>query len=324
MHFVLSGLKYALAVRSSQDIVCQLASVVVPVLTEGLKDQVDDVKAVVAESLKPVVAAVAASVQRGAQSQRIATEGLSTMSADPPLVKAESVDSDFEVKKPVSAIASLKLENGDGAPSHDTGSGSEGSSSSLVFQAAHQFLSSPAFQSLFGTLWDSLLELDDISSSTNSVMAVLADVHAIPHVHRYLKLRGNGGTTVSANSGQPWHVVAQEEEEDGASAMALASMISYVPRLYPFLRHTIHSVRRMAIQTIYRLITSSMTPTGIDDVKNRPIHDTKQVKPEADVSMTVKLEHTAVRPLEGPVVIGEDHQPTGAALSLSPAALYAW
>ncbi|KAM5142212.1 TATA-binding protein-associated factor 172 [Mantella aurantiaca] len=141
-HGGLLGIKYALAVR--QDLIKILLPKALPAIIEGLQDLDDDVRAVAAASLVPVV--------------------------------------DSLVK--------------------------------LQFKQVPFILS---------TLWDALLELDDLTASTNSIMTLLSSLLAYPQVQQ-------------CNIQQ--------------------SLTILVPRVWPFLRHTISSVRKAALETLCTLLST--------------------------------------------------------------------
>ncbi|KAM9325875.1 LOW QUALITY PROTEIN: TATA-binding protein-associated factor 172 [Gastrophryne carolinensis] len=141
-HGGLLGVKYALAVR--QDLIKTLLPKALPAIIEGLQDLDDDVRAVAAASLVPVVDSL------------------------------------------------VKL----------------------------QFKQVPF---ILGTLWDALLELDDLTASTNSIMTLLSSLLAYPEVQQ-------------CNIQQ--------------------SLTILVPRVWPFLRHTISSVRKAALETLCTLLST--------------------------------------------------------------------
>ncbi|XP_077979914.1 TATA-binding protein-associated factor 172-like [Glandiceps talaboti] len=70
------------------------------------------------------------------------------------------------------------------------------------------------------TLWDTLLDLDDLTASTNSIMTLLS--------------------TLASKAPSRTH----------------QSLSELIPRLWPFLRHNISSVRKAALQTLYTLLTT--------------------------------------------------------------------
>ncbi|XP_041865492.1 TATA-binding protein-associated factor 172 [Melanotaenia boesemani] len=142
-HGGLLGIKYALAVR--QDLIAVLLPRVLPAITEGLQDLDDDVRAVAASALIPVV------------------EGL---------------------------VQLLPCE--------------------VPF--------------IVNTLWDALLDLDDLTASTNSIMTLLSLLLTYPQVRQ---------------------------------CSMQQSLTVLVPRVWPFLRHTISSVRKAALETLYTLLSKA-------------------------------------------------------------------
>uniref|UniRef100_A0A8C2D455 BTAF1 RNA polymerase II, B-TFIID transcription factor-associated n=1 Tax=Cyprinus carpio TaxID=7962 RepID=A0A8C2D455_CYPCA len=140
-HGGLLGIKYALAVR--QDLIADLLPRVLPAITEGLRDLDDDVRAVAAAALIPVV------------------DGL---------VQLQPAKVPFIVD----------------------------------------------------TLWNALLELDDLTASTNSIMTLLSSLLSYPQVRQ---------------------------------CSTHQSLTVLVPRVWPFLRHTIASVRRAALETLFTLLS---------------------------------------------------------------------
>ncbi|XP_071987194.1 TATA-binding protein-associated factor 172 isoform X2 [Engystomops pustulosus] len=141
-HGGLLGIKYALAIR--QDLIKTLLPKALPAIIRGLQDLDDDVRAVAAASLVPVV--------------------------------------DSLVK--------------------------------LQFKQVPFILS---------TLWDALLELDDLTASTNSIMTLLSSLLTYPQVQQ-------------CNIQQ--------------------SLTILVPRVWPFLRHSISSVRKAALETLCTLLST--------------------------------------------------------------------
>ncbi|CAJ0917243.1 unnamed protein product [Ranitomeya imitator] len=141
-HGGLLGIKYALAIR--QDLIKTLLPKALPAIIEGLQDLDDDVRAVAAASLVPVVDS---------------------------LVKIQFKQVPF----------------------------------------------------ILSTLWDALLELDDLTASTNSIMTLLSSLLTYPQVQQ-------------CNIQQ--------------------SLTTLVPRVWPFLRHTISSVRKAALETLCTLLST--------------------------------------------------------------------
>ncbi|CAG6017888.1 unnamed protein product [Menidia menidia] len=142
-HGGLLGIKYALAVR--QDLIAVLLPRVLPAISEGLQDLDDDVRAVAASALIPVV------------------DGLVQL---------------LPSKVPF----------------------------------------------IVNTLWDALLDLDDLTASTNSIMTLLSLLLTYPQVRQ---------------------------------CSMQQSLTVLVPRVWPFLRHTISSVRKAALETLYTLLSKA-------------------------------------------------------------------
>ncbi|XP_067042900.1 TATA-binding protein-associated factor 172-like [Acropora muricata] len=80
-------------------------------------------------------------------------------------------------------------------------------------------------QEVLVTLWDTLVELDELTASTNSIMMLLAGILSCPSVTQQGTITGNH-----------------------------ASLTALVPRLWPFLRHSIKSVRLAVLETIKTLL----------------------------------------------------------------------
>ncbi|GAM29011.1 hypothetical protein SAMD00019534_121870 [Acytostelium subglobosum LB1] len=91
-------------------------------------------------------------------------------------------------------------------------------------------------QEILSILWEILLELDDLAVSTSSVLNLLADFYTFPEV-------------LPVQSG--------DNNNNNMSHFQTSHLTQLVPRLYPFFRHALYSVRLSAIRTVERLITSS-------------------------------------------------------------------
>ena len=86
---------------------------------------------------------------------------------------------------------------------------------------------------VMGILWDSLLELDELSASTNSVMELLSIL-----------------------------VVVLSDETVASEAQSLIGSLNIlVTRLWPFLSHNISSVRQSCVKTLLSLLTSEVKTT---------------------------------------------------------------
>lgn len=82
-------------------------------------------------------------------------------------------------------------------------------------------------------LWDSLLELDELSASTNSIMELLSILVVVL-----------GDKTIAS----------------GAQSL-IGSMNTLVTRLWPFLSHNISSVRQSCVKTLLTILTGDVVTT---------------------------------------------------------------
>ncbi|XP_023528568.1 TATA-binding protein-associated factor BTAF1 [Cucurbita pepo subsp. pepo] len=105
-------------------------------------------------------------------------------------------------------------------------------------------------------LWDILLDLDDLSPSTSSVMNLLAEIYSqkemIPKMFEALTLR----ETQEFDLNGAIHV--HDPPEGIRSQENPYAFASLAPRLWPFMRHSITSVRYSAIRTLERLLEAGL------------------------------------------------------------------
>ncbi|CAN8254589.1 unnamed protein product [Cochlearia groenlandica] len=95
-------------------------------------------------------------------------------------------------------------------------------------------------------LWDILLELDDLSPSTSSVMNLLAEIYSQEDMTLSV------GDEQNIDHNEMVHVKSIAERKDVNEGPYALSCLA--PRLWPFMRHDITSVRFSAIRTLERLI----------------------------------------------------------------------
>ncbi|XP_037492536.1 TATA-binding protein-associated factor BTAF1 [Jatropha curcas] len=105
--------------------------------------------------------------------------------------------------------------------------------------------------SIIMLLWDILLDLDDLSPSTSSVMNLLAEIYSqedmIP------KMVSKEKQELDLNE-----VIHIDDAREGKDLQENPYMLSTLaPRLWPFMRHSITSVRYSAIRTLERLLEAS-------------------------------------------------------------------
>ena len=87
---------------------------------------------------------------------------------------------------------------------------------------------------ILSILWDTLEDLDDLTASTNSVMSLLAEFYSY--------------TSTSEATSVMLSEFSDFEEFDGHPLSRL------VPRLWPFFRHNIASVRASTLTTLHKLL----------------------------------------------------------------------
>ncbi|KAL0847999.1 hypothetical protein Bca101_021246 [Brassica carinata] len=101
-------------------------------------------------------------------------------------------------------------------------------------------------------LWDILLELDDLSPSTSSVMNLLAELYSQDDMTLVMHEELSVGEGQNVDLNEMVHVESVRERSDvKESPYALSGL---APRLWPFTRHDITSVRFSAIRTLERLL----------------------------------------------------------------------
>lgn len=101
-------------------------------------------------------------------------------------------------------------------------------------------------------LWDILLDLDDLSPSTSSVMHLLAELYSQSEV--VPKALG-AVVPVQRQMIDLNEAIQLDDHGDGVKADDNPYLLSSLaPRLWPFMRHSISSVRHAAIRTLERLL----------------------------------------------------------------------
>lgn len=175
-HAALLGARYVLAVKD--DMVEELLKISFTDITDGLKDQDDDVRAVAAEALLPVT-----------------TKLISYM------------------------------------PGYVSG--------------------------LVTILWDGLLDLDDISASTSSVLRLLSEItrHPSNSDRNVLWLDPQALRTEDGSDDEDMNIEETIQNSNEVENV-VSILIELVPRLWPFLRHSSRTVRRAAIGLLETLMTA--------------------------------------------------------------------
>lgn len=101
-------------------------------------------------------------------------------------------------------------------------------------------------------LWDILLDLDDLSPSTSSVMNLLAEIYSQEKILPTTQRTDNSCENEGFDLNKTGHV---DDQQGGLNSFQTHHMLSTLaPRLWPFMRHNITSVRYSAIRTLERLL----------------------------------------------------------------------
>lgn len=118
--------------------------------------------------------------------------------------------------------------------------------------AAIVSLKRQSVQSIMMLLWDTLLDLDDLSPSTSSVMNLLSEIYSQPEMVPEML-----GTLTSVEKQEfDLNKISQVDERGYLIKYEENPYIlsALTPRLWPFMRHSITSVRHSAIRTLERLL----------------------------------------------------------------------
>ncbi|OMO61314.1 SNF2-related protein [Corchorus olitorius] len=121
-----------------------------------------------------------------------------------------------------------------------------------LIPAAAAIVKGQSLRSIVMLLWDILLDLDDLSPSTSSVMNLLAEIYSqedmMPKMFGTSKSEDKQHFDLN-------EVVNVDEVGGGKDLQENPYMLSTLaPRLWPFMRHSITSVRHSAIRTLERLL----------------------------------------------------------------------
>lgn len=113
-------------------------------------------------------------------------------------------------------------------------------------------LKGQTLHSIVMLLWDILLDLDDLSPSTSSVMNLLAEIYSQEEM--IPKMFGASASKEKQELDLN-EVVCIDDLGEGINIQENPYMLSTLaPRLWPFMRHSITSVRYSAIRTLERLL----------------------------------------------------------------------
>ncbi|GLT87547.1 hypothetical protein SLE2022_056260 [Rubroshorea leprosula] len=101
-------------------------------------------------------------------------------------------------------------------------------------------------------LWDILLDLDDLSPSTSSVMNLLAEIYSQEEMVPKMFGASTSNEKENFDLNEAVHADVAGEGRDLQESPYMLSILA--PRLWPFMRHSITSVRHSAIRTLERLL----------------------------------------------------------------------
>ncbi|XP_022718724.1 TATA-binding protein-associated factor BTAF1-like isoform X2 [Durio zibethinus] len=118
--------------------------------------------------------------------------------------------------------------------------------------AAIVALKGQSLHSVVMLLWDILLDLDDLSPSTSSVMNLLAEMYSQEDMMPKMFGTSTAREKQNFDLNEVVHVDEVGEGKDLQENPYMLSMLA--PRLWPFMRHNISSVRHSAIRTLERLL----------------------------------------------------------------------
>jgi TATA-binding protein-associated factor len=117
---------------------------------------------------------------------------------------------------------------------------------------------------LVATLWDALLDLDDISASTGSVLRLLTEISRVPTPDNISRLWVVPSAFEGASDSEVEEIEAEktpaEEAKDtmeGANSFPKEPLLHLVPRIWPFLRHGSLAVRLASITLLDTLAPES-------------------------------------------------------------------
>ncbi|PKA51093.1 putative chromatin-remodeling complex ATPase chain [Apostasia shenzhenica] len=127
-------------------------------------------------------------------------------------------------------------------------------------------LGDETLHSIVMLLWDILLDLDDLSPSTSSVMNLLSEIYSqpemVPKMLENLKIVGKEELDLNKLSQAEYHADVTKYVDNPYVLSTLT------PRLWPFMRHSITSVRHSAIRTLERLLEVGYQRSSSDSLNN--------------------------------------------------------
>ncbi|XP_072972272.1 TATA-binding protein-associated factor BTAF1 isoform X2 [Typha angustifolia] len=116
-------------------------------------------------------------------------------------------------------------------------------------------------------LWDILLDLDDLSPSTSSVMNLLAELYSQTEMVPKML---DTWTLVEKQEFDLNKISQVDEQEDNTKSKENPYILAtLIPRLWPFMRHSITSVRHSAIRTLERLLEVCYARSSAETVASK-------------------------------------------------------
>ncbi|XP_073120900.1 TATA-binding protein-associated factor BTAF1 [Henckelia pumila] len=136
----------------------------------------------------------------------------------------------------------------------------------LPTSAAIVSLKGPILHSIVMLLWDILLDLDDLSPSTSSVMNLLAEIYSQEQMIPKTFSMSGSREKLELDLNESSHM---DDHDEGTSSLENPYMLSTLaPRLWPFMRHSITSVRLSAIRTLERLLEAGHRRSITDEASS--------------------------------------------------------
>ncbi|XP_073057089.1 TATA-binding protein-associated factor BTAF1-like [Primulina eburnea] len=136
----------------------------------------------------------------------------------------------------------------------------------LPTSAAIVSLKGPILHSIVMLLWDILLNLDDLSPSTSSVMNLLAEIYSQEQMIPNTFSMSDSREKLELDLNESSHT---DDHDEGTSSLENPYMLSTLaPRLWPFMRHSITSVRLSAIRTLERLLEAGHRRSITDEASS--------------------------------------------------------
>lgn len=103
---------------------------------------------------------------------------------------------------------------------------------------------------LVTTLWEALLDLDDICASTSSIMRLLSEITSYPSPPGCNTLWLDPDALMDSSEPEDEESMNMDIKADASQKPVYMVLVDLVPRLWPFFRHSSKGVRRAAIKLL--------------------------------------------------------------------------